>query len=121
LAQNDAKKAIDKLARREKADLYLFNSPVLTSNVDRIRSMVCAKKDRKANAILYLTTLGGDPDAGFRLSACMRRHYSSFRIHLGGLCKSAGTLAVIGADEIVYLDFGELGPLDVQIAKPDEL
>jgi hypothetical protein len=38
-----------------------------------------------------------------------------------GPCKSAGTLVALGADEIVMSDVGELGPLDVQTRKPDEL
>jgi hypothetical protein len=38
-----------------------------------------------------------------------------------GVCKSAGTLAVLGADEIVMGPFGELGPLDIQLSKEDSL
>nr|WP_307731895.1 hypothetical protein [Massilia sp. H27-R4] len=37
------------------------------------------------------------------------------------LCKSAGTLVVIGADEVVIGDLGELGPLDIQVRKSSEL
>jgi hypothetical protein len=38
-----------------------------------------------------------------------------------GLCKSAGTLAALGADQIIMGEAGELGPLDVQLYKPDEI
>jgi len=38
-----------------------------------------------------------------------------------GWCKSAGTLLCIGAYDLVMGDLGELGPLDVQVAKRDEL
>ncbi|MEW5982952.1 MAG: hypothetical protein AB1806_11360, partial [Acidobacteriota bacterium] len=34
---------------------------------------------------------------------------------------SAGTIVALGATEVVFLDVGELGPLDVQMTKPDEL
>jgi len=37
------------------------------------------------------------------------------------MCKSAGTLLAIGGDHIVMGDYGELGPLDVQLTKKDEL
>ena len=37
------------------------------------------------------------------------------------MCKSAGTLVAVGADEIILSDLGELGPLDVQLGKKDEL
>ena len=121
LAQKEAQKAIEKLAKRENANLFIYNAPVFASHVDRLRVIICGKKDRRDSAILFLTTLGGDPDAAFRLAACLRRNYKSFRAYLFGVCKSAGTLAVIGADGLVWGDFGELGPLDVQMTKPDEI
>ncbi len=121
MALKDAQKAIEKLAKRENADLFIYNAPVFAIHVDRLRVTICGKKDRRDNAILFLTTLGGDPDAAFRLAACLRRNYKSFRAYLFGVCKSAGTLAVIGADGLVWGDFGELGPLDVQMTKPDEI
>lgn len=78
---------------------------------------------RKAanSAIVFLTTYGGDADSAYRLAACLRRHYKHLSAYIFGLCKSAGTLAILGADTIVIGDFGELGPLDVQMTKPDEL
>ena len=36
-------------------------------------------------------------------------------------CKSAGTLLLIGATSLIISDRGELGPLDVQLSKPDEI
>src|SRR5437763_6747156 len=121
LAQNDAQKAIEKLAKRENADIYVYNAFIMSSYVDRLRLLVCGKKNRRDAAILHLTTLGGEPDSAFRLAACMRKKYRSFRVHVFGLCKSAATLATIGVDSLVWGDFGELGPLDVQMAKPDEI
>jgi hypothetical protein len=50
----------------------------------------------------------------------IRLLYGSFIIYCLGMCKSAGTLIALGADQIRMSKFGELGPLDVQIAKPDE-
>jgi hypothetical protein len=40
---------------------------------------------------------------------------------VGGWCKSAGTLCVISANDIVMGYEAELGPLDVQLVKRDEL
>ena len=37
------------------------------------------------------------------------------------LCTSAGALLALGADELIISDYGELGPLDVQLRKPDEV
>lgn len=46
---------------------------------------------------------------------------TSFGVFVSGYCKSAGTLLVLGAHEIIMADCGELGPLDVQIYKEDEM
>jgi ClpP class serine protease len=40
---------------------------------------------------------------------------------VSGYCKSAGTLIALGANELAFGEHGELGPLDVQIAKRDEV
>jgi hypothetical protein len=37
------------------------------------------------------------------------------------VCKSAGTLVCVGAHELIIGDRGELGPLDIQISKPNEM
>lgn len=57
----------------------------------------------------------------YRISRCFQSCYEKFTVVVAGWCKSAGTLICIGASEIVMGDMGELGPLDVQLAKPDEL
>ena len=67
--------------------------------------------------------LGGDPNAAYRIARTLRRLYplGKLTFFLGGYCKSAGTLLALCADELVFSSFGELGPLDVQIGKPNEL
>jgi membrane-bound ClpP family serine protease len=121
VVQNNSGKSIGLLATRENADLYLYSAQIQSPQVDRLRTLVCGRKPKRDNVILFLTTYGGDPDAAYRLAACLRRHYKNISIYVFGLCKSAGTLAALGADNLVLGDFGELGPLDVQLTKPDEL
>jgi len=121
LNKRTAGKAIERLAKREDADVFLFNSQIQPARVDQLRRLICQRNDKRKNVILFLTTNGGDPDSAFRLAACLRRNYKKFSAYIFGYCKSAGTLTVLGADQIVMGDYGELGPLDVQLAKPDEL
>lgn len=45
--------------------------------------------------------------------------YERFTLFVSGLCKSAGTLVAVGAHELIMSDYGELGPLDVQMPKQD--
>lgn len=84
-------------------------------------SILIAKSQRNKNCTLFLTTLGGDPDGGYRIARCLQHYYEHIRVVIPSLCKSAGTLVVIGANEVVIGDLGELGPLDIQLRKPTEL
>ena len=83
-------------------------------------TQVCARKKRP-NVFLILATEGGNADAAFRIARCLQETYKTFTAVVPGWCKSAGTLVCIGAYDLVIGDLGELGPLDVQLAKPDEL
>ncbi len=38
-----------------------------------------------------------------------------------GLCKSAGTLLAIAGEELIFSPYGELGPLDIQMTKTDNI
>lgn len=79
------------------------------------------KGRRHANVTLVLATYGGDADAAYRIGRALRNHYAHIRIVVPGSCKSAGSLLCIGAHELVVFDTGELGPLDVQVSKQNEM
>jgi hypothetical protein len=72
--------------------------------------------------LLILTTNGGDADAAYKIARHLKRCYDTFTLAVFGMCKSAGTILALGADEIVMSgQRGELGPLDVQILREDDL
>ncbi|WP_080427070.1 SDH family Clp fold serine proteinase [Burkholderia ubonensis] len=73
------------------------------------------------NLLLFMVTPGGDAHAAYRIARCAQDQYEKFYVFVSGYCKSAGTLCVLGANEIIMSDQGELGPLDVQVMKRDEL
>lgn len=77
----------------------------------------------KTNVVLILTTYGGSADSAYRMMRGLQSSYDDGKITLllPSFCKSAGTLAAVGADEIVMSSTAELGPLDVQLRKPDEV
>ncbi|SGZ08213.1 SDH family Clp fold serine proteinase, partial [Moritella viscosa] len=80
------------------------------------------QKDSKSdNLLLILTTTGGDPDAGYRIGRAINYYYDDVKIMIPDMCKSAGTLVAIAANELIIGDLGELGPLDVQLRKSDEM
>lgn len=91
-----------------------------------LAEVVCAlidDKDEERKAILafVLTTEGGDADAAFKIARSIQRYYEKSIAVVPGWCKSAGTLVCIAANELHMGRHGELGPLDVQLAKPDDL
>lgn len=112
---------IDKFKQAD-TDLYAYCGPIDRSGYAKLCRAI-PKKDRKSNALLVLCTRGGDPHAGYRIARALIHHYSSENLHIlvPGPCKSAGTLICVGAHQLIICDSGELGPLDVQLQKQDEM
>lgn len=105
----------------ENTDLYLFVGEITKASAAEFTSVVCARTTRRPMATLFLTSNGGDPHAAYRMAKALRRAYTTVRLLVAGPCKSAGTLIALGANEIAFANGGELGPLDVQLTKPDEI
>lgn len=102
------------------ADVVLFSGGIDHDNADEL-IRIAKRSDRKENIYLLMTTRGGLPDAAYRMARTLQRYYKRITLYVHGRCKSAGTLVAVGAHEIILSDFGELGPLDVQLGKQDEL
>jgi hypothetical protein len=112
--------AIKAVSEEFETDILFINSP-LDGGVDTtLIRKVCAQKRRK-NVFLILVTEGGSADCAFRIARCLQELYETFTVVVAGWCKSAGTLLCMGAYDLIMGDLGELGPLDVQVAKLDEL
>lgn len=109
------------LVAAQDADVFLFSAAISRSTAQQVRSAIHQIEIRKNTAFVILTTLGGDPDAAYLIARAFKSAYKRFVVCITSTCKSAGTLIVIGADEIVMTDCGELGPLDIQLGKDDEL
>lgn len=106
----------------EQEDAYLYAGPIEKSGYDQLCEAL-EKKEKGRKALLYLITRGGNPNAGYRIARALIHHYGAenFRVAIPAECKSAGTLICIGAHSLVFFDQGELGPLDVQFQKKDEI
>lgn len=114
-------KLVSLLSSNMQADLFLFSAAIANQTADLLIQAARKISKRQENVVLILTTYGGDADAAFRIMRFLRRKYKKIILFVFGYCKSAGTLMALGADEIVMSDFGEFGPLDVQVFKSDEL
>ncbi len=108
--------------RNRDTDLILYSGDIFDAELANFSEWLQSPKvQRRSNLTLFLTTYGGDAHAAFRAGRLMQRRYKSVRILIAGPCKSAGTLLALSAHELAFGSRGELGPLDVQIAAPDEL
>ena len=110
-----------KVASELNADVYFYNAGIDRDAAQVFCSTLRKIAPKRKNAALILVTLGGDPDAAFLISRCLLRAYSKYGVYIFGQCKSAGTLIVVGASEVIMADSGELGPLDIQVGKEDEI
>jgi len=80
----------------------------------------CGNRIRgKKKALLLLVTDGGSPDAAYKITRNFQDKYESFTVLVSGRCKSAGTLIAVGANELAFTPYGELGPLDIQVTRVD--
>jgi hypothetical protein len=64
---------------------------------------------------LLIDSPGGDARNAFQIATLFRRQCSGFTAVVPRYAKSAATLLVLGAKEIILNRFAELGPLDAQV------
>ncbi|MHB8224149.1 SDH family Clp fold serine proteinase [Acidithiobacillus sp.] len=102
------------------ADVLIYTGPIDSPYHLKLIDL-CNNREKKKDVLLFLVTFGGDPDVAYRIARHLQQSYVKFTIYICGYCKSAGTLLAMGAHEIVMTDKGEMGPLDVQVGKKDEI
>ena len=103
-------------------DLFLFSSLIDYSATDNLINQIKKLEHQRKNLGLILTTRGGYADPTFMLARFLKRQYNNqLTFYIFGTCKSAGTILALAANKIVMSDFGELGPLDVQSVKEEDI
>lgn len=113
--------AANELASANDCDVMIINGDIYPPLQDMVVQQFKNRKSKKKSLLFILATPGGVADSAYRISRAIQDNYEYAYAVVSGWCKSAGTLCVIGAKEVVMSDEAELGPLDVQIARRDEL
>jgi len=113
----DIKETINTLS----SDVIFYHGPINRDGYDKVSTALETRKSQRNSICLVLVTYGGDPNSAYRIARALNHHYSSVEVLIPDVCKSAGTLLCIGAHKLIFGDRGELGPLDIQLSKPDEL
>jgi hypothetical protein len=105
------------------ADIYIISGALYEPLDDETLALIAKVAAKKKNGLLVLTTFGGNADVAYRIARGFQRAYTDgeFIILISGHCKSAGTLLAIGAARLIMTDDAQLGPLDVQLGKPDAI
>ncbi|MBB3282570.1 hypothetical protein FHT37_002545 [Mitsuaria sp. BK037] len=101
-------------------DVVSYTGEVSVAGYERLSTLVETGKTHD-DVLLVLETAGGDPDAAFRIARALSHHYRQMHVLIPRYCKSAGTLIALGASALYMDDRSELGPLDVQVFRGDEL
>ena len=117
--------AATSLAEEASSDVFIYSGEIKRGLdlkfIEAVYNDCLCQGKKRDNAILLLTTRGGSPDAGYKIARYLQDNYTEFRVLVSGMCKSAGTLIAVGATEIVFTPYGELGPIDIQKRKVDSL
>jgi hypothetical protein len=114
-------KLVNALAEEKSADFFLFSHTLFEKQSDLFLSVVRNFTPKRENAALVLCTDGGSPDSAFQMARKLKSSYKKLTLYVFGKCKSAGTLIALAADEIVMSEFGQFGPLDIQLSGKDEV
>lgn len=110
------------LSAARNCDILLYAGPITPQGATDLQQRVSERPHKKQSALLFISTLGGNPDAAYKIARCLQDSYEDgFTLAIDEQCKSAGTLLAIGAQRLIMHAGAELGPLDIQIHKSDEL
>ena len=127
MASKDVSKESEKLSPNTFSDLFPQNDVFYFSGeINYIaakdwRRLVTAKPNRMKSVTVFFCSCGGSPDAAFRMMRILQNIYDKITVIIFGECYSAATLFVLGADRIIMGYDAQLGPLDIQLLKEDEL
>jgi hypothetical protein len=118
LVSKETAELAKKIAADENCDIYLYSGPINEAGFGAVVENLFSQYD---SAILILSTHGGSANSAYRIARLFQSFYKTFTVFISSYCKSAGTIITLGAHRLIMTDFSELGPLDVQLSKRDEI
>src|SRR3989344_337262 len=99
---------------------FIFFENIYPKTMIAVRKAI---KDFKSDAHeiseidFIINSPGGSADDAYRIIRTLRKNFSSVNIVVPFWAKSAATLLSLGGSQIIMDEFGEFGPLDVQVRK----
>lgn len=95
-----------------------LNKPIPTIGIDQDDYYIIHDllRDVTSDSLdFYLETPGGSAEAAEEIVRCLRKKFDTVSFVVSGEAKSAGTIMVLSADEILMTETGSLGPIDAQV------
>lgn len=84
----------------------------------RLKTLDLINSDTPPKEIDFIiNSPGGSPSDAYRIIRTLRNNFETINIIVPFWAKSAATLLSLGGTKIIMDEFGEFGPLDIQIAK----
>ena len=84
------------IAETRDADVFLFSDWINDKKADEFIHIVRAEKTVHSNAILILTTTGGDPNAAFRMVRFLKNKYRNTLISVNSFLSASKQCANLG-------------------------
>lgn len=100
-------------------DLVVIKGGIYDQVLDAVKELVITKQ-QSDTLYVAIETLGGAPEAGFRIMRLLDAKYKKIYMVVPNQAMSTGTLMALGADKIFMFHSSSLGPLDLQIEHPND-
>lgn len=113
------KKLSDAASKELKSDIYLYSGDITDDGFIKLLGKTINKKSDRC--LFIITTYGGSPNAAYRIAKWLQSCYSTVDVFPSGICASAGTLIATCSDTLIMSPISELGPLDIQLLKNNDI
>jgi hypothetical protein len=116
-------KTIKDLGVIRKVPQFLFLGGIYP--ISMLRTRIAIQNFKKNNQSMkeidfIINSPGGSADDAYRIIRTLRQTFETVNIIVPFWAKSAATLLSLGGSKLIFDEFGEFGPLDVQITKEKE-
>jgi hypothetical protein len=132
---SDVNVALDVIRKEHNADFLVYAGAINRRGAEKVVSELAEATAKHKNLILLLCTTGGDSHAAFKIARACQATYDTvmpserykttdhprLTVFVPTLCKSAGTIIALGADDLMMSSDAELGPIDIQMRRPEEV
>ena len=114
---------VNQLGKIRNIPQFLFCDEIIPKNLLELRTEIINFKNNNGASDeidFILNSPGGSPSDAYRIIRTLRNNFQTINIIVPFWAKSAATLIALGGTNIIMDEFGEFGPLDIQLAKERE-